>query len=81
MAIARGHAVATARRINFDPTVAGIFWFVAAAALFAIGMYGVAEILASYWYFQDQAILHYDPKDESTWKKAADAYRKGLAKM
>src|SRR5947208_10454660 len=38
-------AVATARRINFDPTVAGIFWFVAAAALFAIGMYGVAEIL------------------------------------
>src|SRR5437763_8114624 len=29
-------AVATARRINFDPTVAGIVWFVAAAALFAI---------------------------------------------
>ncbi len=40
-------AVATARRINFDPTVAGIVWFVAAAALFAIGMYGVAEILAN----------------------------------
>src|SRR6184192_3128172 len=40
-------AVATARRIDFDPTVAGIVWFVAAAALFAIGMYGVAEILAN----------------------------------
>jgi ABC-2 type transport system permease protein len=40
-------AVATARRINFDPTATGVLWFVAAAGLFAIGMYGVAEILAS----------------------------------
>src|SRR5881397_2719569 len=29
-------AVATARGINFDPTVTGVAWFVAAAALFAI---------------------------------------------
>ena len=40
-------AVAVARRIHFDPTATGILWFVAAAALFAIGMYGVAEILAN----------------------------------
>ena len=40
-------AVATVRRINFDPTATGVLWFVAAAALFAIGMYGIAEILAS----------------------------------
>jgi len=40
-------AVATARRINFDPTATGVLWFVAAAGLFAVGMYGVAEILAS----------------------------------
>jgi ABC-2 type transport system permease protein len=40
-------AVATARRINFDPTATGVLWFVAAAGLFAVGMYGIAEILAS----------------------------------
>ncbi|TMK69420.1 MAG: hypothetical protein E6G50_12395 [Actinobacteria bacterium] len=40
-------AVATVRGINFDPTATGVLWFVAAAGLFAIGMYGIAEILAS----------------------------------
>jgi ABC-2 type transport system permease protein len=40
-------AVATARQINFNPTATGVLWFVAAAGLFAIGMYGIAEILAS----------------------------------
>jgi ABC-type polysaccharide/polyol phosphate export permease len=40
-------AVATARGINFDPTATGILWFVAAGSLFAVGMYGIAEILAS----------------------------------
>jgi len=40
-------AFAVARRIHFDPTATGILWFVAAAALFAIGMYGIAEILAN----------------------------------
>ena len=39
--------VATARGINFDPTASGVVWFTTAAALFAIGMYGLAEILAS----------------------------------
>src|SRR5262245_60970137 len=39
--------VATARGINFDPTANGVLWFVAAAGLFTIGMYGVAEVLAS----------------------------------
>ena len=39
--------VATARGINFDPTASGVVWFITAAALFAIGMYGLAEILAS----------------------------------
>src|ERR1700751_3579309 len=40
-------AFATARQINFNPTATGVLWFVAAAGLFAIGMYGIAEILAS----------------------------------
>ena len=40
-------AVATVRGINFGPTATGVLWFVAAAGLFAIGMYGIAEILAS----------------------------------
>ena len=40
-------AVASARRIHFDATATGVLWFVAAGALFTIGMYGVAEILAS----------------------------------
>jgi ABC-type multidrug transport system permease subunit len=40
-------AAAVARRIHFDATSTGVLWFAAAAALFAIGMYGVAEILAN----------------------------------
>jgi ABC-2 type transport system permease protein len=38
---------AVARRIHFDVTAAGALWFVAAAALFTVGMYGAAEILAN----------------------------------
>ena len=40
-------AVALARGIEFHATATGIAWFVATAALFATGMYGVAETLAS----------------------------------
>jgi ABC-2 type transport system permease protein len=40
-------AVAIARGIHFDATASGIVWFVAAASLFTIGMYGAAETLAS----------------------------------
>ena len=40
-------AVARARGIEFDVSVTGAFWFLAAATLFAIGMYGMAETLAS----------------------------------
>jgi ABC-2 type transport system permease protein len=40
-------AVAVARGIHFDASTRGVLWFVGAAALFSIGMYGVAEILAS----------------------------------
>jgi ABC-2 type transport system permease protein len=40
-------AVAGARGIHFDATAGGVLWFVGAAALFSIGMYGLAEILAS----------------------------------
>jgi ABC-2 type transport system permease protein len=40
-------AAASARGIHFDATATGVLWFVAAGALFTIGMYGVAEILAS----------------------------------
>lgn len=40
-------AVAVARGIHFDATAGGILWFVGAVALFTVGMYGVAEILAS----------------------------------
>ena len=40
-------AVAVARGIDFHATVGGVVWFTAAAALFAVGMYGMAEILAS----------------------------------
>jgi ABC-2 type transport system permease protein len=40
-------AVAIARGIHFNATATGIVWFVAAASLFTIGMYGVAETLAS----------------------------------
>jgi ABC-2 type transport system permease protein len=38
---------ALARGIDIGATATGSLWFVAAAALFAIGMYGVAETLAS----------------------------------
>jgi ABC-2 type transport system permease protein len=40
-------AVAVARGIDFHATGTGILWFVAAAALFTVGMYGMAEILAN----------------------------------
>jgi ABC-2 type transport system permease protein len=40
-------AVAVARRIHFHPTSTGVLWFLAAGALFTIGMYGMAEILAN----------------------------------
>ena len=39
--------VALARGIHFHASVTGAAWFVAAAALFAVGMYGAAETLAS----------------------------------
>jgi hypothetical protein len=39
----------------------------------------VAEILESFWRFTDSAIQRYDPKDETTWKKAAEAYRRGMS--
>ena len=39
--------VARARGIHFDVTASGFVWFLAAASLFTIGMYGLAEILAS----------------------------------
>src|ERR1700716_2178014 len=38
---------AIARGIHFDATATGVVWFVAAAALFTVGMYGVGETLAS----------------------------------
>jgi len=40
-------AVAVARGIHFHATTTDVLWFLAAAALFTIGMYGAAEILAS----------------------------------
>src|SRR6058998_1994652 len=40
-------AAALARGIHFDATATGIVWFVAAATLFTVGMYGAAETLAS----------------------------------
>src|SRR3954471_23204620 len=40
-------AVAVARGIHFHATAAGVGWFVGAAALFTVGMYGMAEILAN----------------------------------
>jgi ABC-2 type transport system permease protein len=40
-------AVAVARGIHFQATVDGIAWFVGAAALLTVGMYGLAEILAN----------------------------------
>jgi ABC-type polysaccharide/polyol phosphate export permease len=38
---------AVARRIHFHPTASGVLWFTAAALLFAIAMYGIAETLAA----------------------------------
>ena len=38
---------AVARGIYFDATAGGIAWFLAASAMFTIGMYGAAETLAS----------------------------------
>jgi ABC-2 type transport system permease protein len=38
---------AIARGIDINPTATGVGWFVAAAALFTVGMYGVGETLAS----------------------------------
>jgi ABC-type polysaccharide/polyol phosphate export permease len=35
------------RGIHFDATATGMIWFVTAATLFAIGMYGAAEVLAA----------------------------------
>ena len=40
-------AAAVLRGIDFDATASGVAWFLAAAALLAIGMYGVAETLAN----------------------------------
>ena len=40
-------AVALARGIHFHATGTGIVWFVGAAVLFTVGMYGLAEILAN----------------------------------
>jgi ABC-2 type transport system permease protein len=40
-------AVAVARGIHFNASTTGVLWFLAAAALFTVGMYGAAEILAS----------------------------------
>jgi len=40
-------AAANARGIHFAASATGVLWFVAAAGLFAIGMYGMAETLAS----------------------------------
>jgi ABC-type polysaccharide/polyol phosphate export permease len=38
--------VADARRIHLHVTASGFVWFLAAATLFTIGMYGLAEVLA-----------------------------------
>jgi ABC-2 type transport system permease protein len=40
-------ACATARGIEFHASAGGTIWFVAAATLFAVGMYGAAETLAA----------------------------------
>jgi ABC-2 type transport system permease protein len=40
-------AVAAARGIHFHANATGVLWFLAAAALLTVGMYGAAEILAS----------------------------------
>jgi ABC-2 type transport system permease protein len=40
-------AFADLRRIHFHASTTGVLWFLAAAVLFAVAMYGVAETLAS----------------------------------
>src|SRR5881392_3378374 len=40
-------AVAVARGIHFHATGTGILWFAGAGVLFTVGMYGIAEILAT----------------------------------
>jgi ABC-2 type transport system permease protein len=40
-------AVAVARGIHFNATTTGVLWFLTAAFLFTVGMYGAAEILAN----------------------------------
>jgi ABC-2 type transport system permease protein len=40
-------AVALARGIDFNASATGVLWFLPAVVLFTVGMYGVAEILAS----------------------------------
>jgi ABC-2 type transport system permease protein len=40
-------AAALARGISFDASASGTVWFIAAATLFAVGMYGAAETLAA----------------------------------
>lgn len=40
-------AVAIVRGIHFHATASGVVWFLTAAALFTVGMYGAAEILAN----------------------------------
>lgn len=40
-------AAAALRGIDFDADAVGVVWFVAAAILFTIGMYGIAELLAN----------------------------------
>jgi len=49
-------AFALARGIDFNASGSGIIWFVASAVLFAVGMYGVAETLASRVPKQDEYI-------------------------
>jgi ABC-2 type transport system permease protein len=39
-------AVAVARGIHFNASTTGVLWFLAAAGLFTVGMYGAAETLA-----------------------------------
>jgi ABC-2 type transport system permease protein len=39
--------VARARGIDFDLTPSGFLWFLGAGSLFTVGMYGMAEVLAS----------------------------------
>jgi ABC-2 type transport system permease protein len=40
-------AAAVVRGIEFDATATGVLWFLGAASLFAVGMYGLAEIMAN----------------------------------